>query len=69
MEIQDEQGRVLPITDQEVTFNVTGSGRLIGVGNGDPTSHESDISSWRKAFSGLCMGIVQASKQGRRYPS
>ena len=62
VEIQDEQGRVLPITDQEVTFNVTGSGKLIGVGNGDPTDHESDISSSRKAFSGLCMGIVQASK-------
>src|SRR4029077_18217525 len=51
VEIQDEQGRVLPITDQEVTFNVTGSGKLIGVGNGDPTDHESDISSSRKAFS------------------
>ena len=62
VEVQDDQGRVLPITDQEVTFNVTGSGKLIGVGNGDPTSHESDIGSKRKAFSGLCMGIVQANK-------
>jgi hypothetical protein len=53
---------VLPITDQEITFAVVGSGKLIGVGNGDPTSHESDIGSARKAFSGLCMGIVQAGK-------
>jgi beta-galactosidase len=62
VEVQDAQGRVLPITDQEVTFTVTGSGKLIGVGNGDPTSQESDIGSARRAFSGLCMGIVQASK-------
>ena len=62
VEVQDAHGRVLPITDQEVTFKVTGSGRLIGTGNGDPTSHESDVGTIRKAFSGLCMGIVQASK-------
>jgi beta-galactosidase len=62
IEVQDAQGRVLPITDQEITIAVVGSGKLIGVGNGDPTSHESDIGSARKAFSGLCMGIVQAGK-------
>jgi beta-galactosidase len=62
IEVQDAHGRVLPITDQEVTFAVTGPARLIGVGNGDPTSHDSDIGLNRHAFSGLCMGIVQASK-------
>jgi len=63
VKVQDAQGRVLPITDQEVTFTVSGPGRLIGVGNGDPTSHDSDIGPGRHAFSGLCMGIVQASKR------
>jgi beta-galactosidase len=62
VEVQDAQGRVLPNTDQEVTFAVTGPGKLIGVGNGDPTSHDSDIGPTRHVFSGLCMGIVQASK-------
>jgi beta-galactosidase len=62
VEVQDAQGRIVPITDNEVTFKVTGTGKLVGVGNGDPTSHESDIGSSRKAFSGLCMGIVQATK-------
>ena len=41
VEVQDAQGRVVPITDNEVTFKVTGPGEVIGVGNGDPTSHES----------------------------
>jgi beta-galactosidase len=60
VEVQDAEGRVLPITDNLVTFKVTGAGRMKGVGNGDPTSHESDIGSSRKAFSGLCLAIVQA---------
>jgi beta-galactosidase len=63
VEVQDAQGRVVPITDNEVAFTVTGSGRLIGVGNGDPTDHEPDKGASRKAFSGLCMAIVQSTKK------
>ncbi len=58
----DAQGRVVPITDNEVTFKVTGAGKLIGVGNGDPTDQESDKGTSRKAFSGFCMAIVQSTK-------
>jgi beta-galactosidase len=62
VEVRDAQDRVVPITDNEVTFNVSGAGRLIGVGNGDPTNQESDRGASRKAFSGLCMAIVQSAK-------
>jgi len=62
IEVQDSEGRIVPTTDNEITFRVTGPGRLKGVGNGDPTSHESDIGSTRKAFSGLCLAIVQVKK-------
>jgi len=62
VEVHDAQGRVVPIADNEVTFEVSGEGKLIGVGNGDPTSHESDKGASRKAFSGLCMAIVQSTK-------
>ena len=62
VEVQDAQGRVVPITDNEVTFRVSGEGRLIGVGNGDPTDHGSDKGTSRKAFSGLCMAVVQSTK-------
>jgi len=61
--VQDAQGRVVPNTDNPVTFRVTGQGRLLGVGNGDPTDHESDQGDVRKAFSGLCMAVVQSAKQ------
>jgi beta-galactosidase len=36
---------------------------LIGVGNGDPTDQESDKGASRKAFSGWCMAVVQATKK------
>ena len=60
VEVRDAQGRVVPITDQPVRFVVTGPGEVIGVGNGDPTSHESDVGTTRRAFSGCCMAIVRS---------
>jgi beta-galactosidase len=62
VKVQDAQGRVVPITDNLVTFKVSAEGRLIGVGNGDPTDQESDKGNSRKAFSGLCMAIAQSTK-------
>jgi beta-galactosidase len=62
VEVQDAQGRLLPITDNVVKFRVSGAGKLIGVGNGDPTDHESDKGTVRKAFSGYCMALVQSAK-------
>ncbi len=62
VEVQDAQGRYHPLADNPVTFQVTGPCRLIGVGNGDPTSHESDRGSSRKAFHGLSMALVQSTK-------
>jgi len=64
VEVRDAQDRVVPITDNEVTFRVSGEGKLIGVGNGDPTDQGSDKGAARKAFSGNCMAIVQSTKKG-----
>jgi beta-galactosidase len=63
VQVQDAQGRVLPMTDNVVKFRVSGGGRLIGVGNGDPTDHESDKGTLRKAFCGYCLALVQSAKQ------
>ena len=62
VEVQDAQGRVLAVTENVVQFRVSGAGKLIGVGNGDPTDHESDKGTVRKAFSGYCMAMVQSAK-------
>jgi beta-galactosidase len=54
----DAQGRFVPTADNEITFELTGPGKIIGVGNGDPSSHEPDrlvektstipLASWRR---------------------
>lgn len=61
--VEDNQGRLVPIADNEVAFQVSGSGKIIGVGNGNPSSHEPDKASIRRAFNGLCMVIVQSTKK------
>jgi beta-galactosidase len=68
--IVDANGRVVPTANDEVTFTMSGAGRFIGVGNGDPSSHEADRvppgagGLWkRRAFSGLCMALVQTTRQ------
>jgi beta-galactosidase len=61
--VADDAGRPVPTANDVVTFDVSGAGRLIGVGNGDPSSHESDKVPFRRLFNGLAMGIVQASRE------
>lgn len=58
--IVDENGNVVPYADSHVDFYVEGSGALIGVGNGNPSSHESDKASSRRAFNGLALALLQA---------
>jgi beta-galactosidase len=41
--ITDAQARVLPVADNLVSFEISGAGKIIGVGNGDPSSHEPDV--------------------------
>jgi beta-galactosidase len=49
-----------------VKFYLTGYAKIIGVGNGDPSSHEPDKceeGTWqRSAFNGKCQVIIQAGK-------
>jgi beta-galactosidase len=41
---------------------VNGPGRIIGVGNGDPNSHESDKEPRRSLYNGLAQAIVQSTQ-------
>ncbi len=40
--VVDREGRVVPTASQRIRFEVSGAARLIGMGNGDPGSHEAD---------------------------
>jgi len=61
--ITDEQGRTVPEADNEITFAIQGEGKLIGVDNGDPQSHEDFKSNRRRSFHGLCLAIVQSTRR------
>lgn len=69
--IHDAQGRVVPTADNRVAFALAGPGRILGVGNGNPSSHEPDHpdpnsqgrQARRSAFNGWCCVIVQSLRQ------
>jgi beta-galactosidase len=42
VQVNDAQGRLMPLASNPITFSLQGPGRIIGVGNGDPASHEPD---------------------------
>jgi beta-galactosidase len=65
--VTDSKGREVPDAQNLIRFTIEGDARIIGVGNGDPSSHEPDKcpdGHWqRHLFSGKCQVIVQAGKQ------
>jgi beta-galactosidase len=42
VQVNDAQNRMVPNASNGITFEITGPGKIIGVGNGDPCSHEPD---------------------------
>merc|ERR1712203_462149 len=56
-------GHVVPTAANDVTFTVTGVGKLIGTGNGDPASLTNDKSATREAYHGLLLGVVQGTHE------
>ena len=42
VQVNDAQGRLVPTVGSEITFELQGPGKIVGGGNGDPSSHEPD---------------------------
>jgi beta-galactosidase len=63
VETLDKEGRSVPTANSLITFKISGSGSLIGVGNGDPNCQESDKEPRRSLFNGLAQVLVQATKE------
>ena len=62
VQVVDAAGIFVPDANLRVDFKVaSGLGAIIGVGNGDPSSHESDKATFRTTFNGLARCIVQTS--------
>ena len=42
VQVIDDKGLIVPTANNEVLFSLKGAGNILGVGNGDPSSHEPD---------------------------
>jgi beta-galactosidase len=63
VKILDAQGNVVPDADNLVNFKTIGTGFIAGVDNGLQTSMEPFKATYRKAFNGLCLAIIQSKEQ------
>ena len=68
VEVQDAKGRIVPDACPMLTFKLTGDGRILGVGNGDPSYLGADHPDYNDchefsipAFNGLAQVIIQSS--------
>jgi len=51
--IRDAKGRLVPTADNKITFRINGKTHILGVGNGDPSSHAPEKSETCRVFRGL----------------
>lgn len=62
--VVDREGREVPDADNMIRFELEGDATIIGVGNGDPSSHEPDkcaAGAWQRSlFNGKCQVIIQS---------
>jgi beta-galactosidase len=62
-EIIDRDGNIVPDADKViVNFEVTGPGKVAGVGSGDPRDMSSFQQPRKKTYQGICMAIIRPEK-------
>ena len=61
--VVDPSGHPVETAAHNISFDVvSGAGRILGVGNGDPKCHEPHQVSWRSAYNGLARAVVKATE-------
>ncbi|MGA2540460.1 MAG: sugar-binding domain-containing protein [Verrucomicrobiota bacterium] len=63
IKIVDGLGATVPGATNLVSFDLQGPASIIGVDNGNPVSHEDYKAAQRQAFHGLCLAILQSTRQ------
>lgn len=64
--VVDKDGIPVETADNLLEFEIDGDGILLGVGNGDPNSHESDHEPRRSLFAGHAQALVQSRLGAKR---
>ena len=64
VEVVDANGQLVPTANDPITFSLEGQGRILGLDNGQPDSHESYQGTERRVFNGLALAILQGTSAG-----
>ena len=64
--VVDAQGIRVPDAEEAITFTVTGPAKIIGLGNGNPRSHESHQGKTRKVWRGRGLAVIQSGRKSGR---
>ncbi len=60
VEVLDKDGNIVPLAGNKIKFEIEGDGKILGTGNGNPSSPEIDSKPYRKAFNGKAIVLIQA---------
>lgn len=64
--VKDKNGLIVPTANNLIEFSIDGDAEIVGVGNGDPSSHEADkciLGKWQRSlFNGKAQIILQSGK-------
>jgi beta-galactosidase len=60
--IVDDKGRVVPSSDNLVSIEIKGEGKILGMANGDPAYALSEQVTQMKVFNGLAQVLIRTSK-------
>ncbi|HEY8930710.1 MAG TPA: glycoside hydrolase family 2 TIM barrel-domain containing protein [Mucilaginibacter sp.] len=63
IELTDAKGNINPLAENLLHFKVDGPGTIVGVGNANPVSAESDQLPQRKAWHGKCLVVIKSTHQ------
>lgn len=63
VELLDSKKRPIPTAANMVKFTITGPAKIIGLGNGNPNSHEAEKGDKRTLFNGLAQVIIQSTEE------
>ena len=61
--VTDENGVTVPDAEAMVSFFVSGPGRIVAVGNGNPANHENETDTEHHVWQGRGLAIVQAGRE------
>ncbi|MDE5553909.1 MAG: DUF4982 domain-containing protein, partial [Muribaculaceae bacterium] len=65
VEVADSKGQMVPDANNNLSFSLSGPGKIVACDAGDPTSHIPFYSTELPAFNGLCSVVIKRTGKGK----